>query len=512
MLEKGQPGNSEAPQQAFKKKKTSKIDSVPEKNNIKGTKGPTRNEPKKIKKKEQRKTKITEIFSHQEENQTNASELQIEADSKSLRIKRKKKRKNNNKYKGLNIRQKEERMAQANLARDTNEPEQQDSIMNTKKGKEAFQAITSMEEAQSSHAKEFKRKKKKKDKSKLLEYTHNTVPQEDSMGTQKNSTETLHQNGVQDVKVVNSHGSKINPHHLPATSVGANKKKKKKKSINKNSDTILSNGNETQSCLGNNGHQNAYSEDRNKVKGEKSGEGYTGKNNGIGSSMSIYKSGEVRAEVGTKNKNKKKKKEVKANGNLLKVKDMASDSRKAKLKKQQLGGNCSKKVKQDEKEELVFDSNEECSEEFKKDLGALLSTLNFSPFKTAGSGKEKSDDNDDTDLEGNNRQDMSETKDNKDSTKWGSEGKGRKKGLTEKRKKVESAKTSHKKINGEQKSSSSQVPTPSIKKSAKFNREKLAKLLEKAASIQREKASPPAGSADTLKQRMEGRLMAARFR
>lgn len=104
---------------------------------------------------------------------------------------------------------------------------------------------------------------------------------------------------------------------------------------------------------------------------------------------------------------------------------------------------------------------------------------------------------------------MSKTINNDSPAKWDSEEGKRKK---KKKKKEESAETSHAKRNGEQNSNPSPTRTTPTRKGAKFNRERVAMLLEKAASIQREKPSPPATTADTLKQKMEGRLMAARFR
>ena len=482
------------------------IDTGPEKKRVNGTKEPSRNGSKNMKN-EQGKTNITELFSHQEDNQNHSSEIQIEADTKSP-MKQKKKRKNN-KYKELNIRQKEYKRAQADSG-DTTESKQKD-IMKIEKSKEAFQANTLNEEAQSSQTKEVKRKRKKKNKSKLLEQTHNNVSEEDNTDNQKNSTDTSHQNIMQDVKPVNNHESKINSHHSLVNNVNV-KKKKRKKSINTLSDTILSSGVEAQSYLESNSHQhvsNEKVENKNKVKSAKSDEGNIGGKNGMEISLPVDKYEKIIAEDGTKKK-KKKKEKIQENSDLLKVQDCVSNSKKTKLKKQKIGEKSSKKVKKNE-EELVFDSDEECSEEFKNDLGALLSSLNFSRFKTPDLEKEMSNDDSDDDLKGSNRQKMLDIKNCEDSVEWGSEDEEKSKDLTDKRKKVKSAKTSHKKLNSGKNLDASQELT-SVRKGDRFNREKVAKLLEEAASMQREKPKLPSSPADTLKQRMEGRLMAAKFR
>ncbi|KAG0722024.1 Ribosomal RNA-processing protein 8 [Chionoecetes opilio] len=157
-----------------------------------------------------------------------------------------------------------------------------------------------------------------------------------------------------------------------------------------------------------------------------------------------------------------------------------------------------------EEEELVFDSNENCNEKFTKDLDVLLSNLDFSNFKTPSSGKETLDDDDDTEV--------NDTSNHKDSGELGSEGGQKSKSLRKKRKKMENGKTSQMKIDKKHNSSNGGEGSISpVKKGSKFNRDRIAKLLEEAATMEREKPSPPAAP-DTLKERMEGRLKAARFR
>ncbi|XP_063877073.1 protein IWS1 homolog isoform X1 [Scylla paramamosain] len=504
-FEKCEPEDLEVPQQASKKKKRGKIDPVPEIKKIESTKELTRNGPKKIKK-EEKKTKTKKTFSNQEENQSHASELQTETGNKLL-LRKKKKNRKNNKYKELNKRQKEERMAtQTGMAEGKSESKQQ-NITTIKKSQESFRAIASKEEVQSSQNKEVKKKKKKKKKSKLLDNTNSTVHEEDSTISLKNSPDTSHHDVKQNMKHANGHESEVNSHNSQAIDVDI---KKKKKSASKSSDVIVLNGIGEQSYHESNSHQNASNgkvKKKNKIRSGKTDVEIIEKKNGIESSASIHELEKVVAGEGTKKKKKKKEK-----GNSLKAKDNISDSKKVKLDKQKNGRKFSKKVKEsDDEEELIFDGDEECSESFKKDFRALLSSLNFSQVKTPDSGRGESNDDDDDEFEMSNGQEFAPTKKHKRSLDKDNEDERKNKGL-KKKKKMESAKTTQMKVNDRQDSNECQTPRSAVKKNAKFNKEKVAKLLEEAARIQREKPSPPSGPVDSLKQKMEERLMAARFR
>ncbi|MPC37006.1 Ribosomal RNA-processing protein 8 [Portunus trituberculatus] len=316
------------------------------------------------------------------------------------------------------------------------------------------------------------------------------------------------------MKDANGHGSEINSHNSQAIDVDI-KKKKKKKSVNKTSNVILLSDNSEQSCPESNSHLNASNAKlkKNKIKSENGDVDIIEIEDNIGISASKQESEEVVAEDRTKKEKKKKKKE-----NLLKAKDSTSDS-KVKIDKQMNGGKFLKIKENDDKEELIFDGDEECSESFKKDLGDLLSSLNFSQMKTLDSskvgkkskGKSNNVDDNDDEFEMSSRQEFPPTKKCKRSMDKDNEDEKKNNGLV--KKKNESAKTNQKKLNNRQDSNESQTPKSPVKKKAKFNKERVARLLEEAAKIEREKqSSTPSTPIDSLKHKMEERLMAARFR
>lgn len=489
-VKKVQPGNDERPLQAIKKRKKDKIEKIHQEKGGKSVVAPSKDGQKKKKKKEQKDARdgddSFEIPLNQEKSKSNAAELvQTKTENKSFSQKRKKNRKNKNKYKDLNLKQNAEKMAH-NCAESKDHIgnqvkfEQQDSGSIEKNVNIVIQADISNEEVQSRPKKKVKNKVK--NKIDLFESKYNNVSQESSTVDEDND-------------------------HSPAISVDVKKKKKKKKPTNKSLDShTLPHNKETQECTLNGGTaQKLEVKKKNKIKGKK-----------MENSMGIEKSGKDddndKQDGAVKKKKKKKKEIITENEMSLKVKDTDSP-KKAKLEKQKSKGKLLK-TEDSEAEEMIFDGNEECSEEFNKDFDVLLSSLNFNQFNSKKKSKKKGSDDGGKSEVVNGRDSLEKEGGGKDD--------GNTKGVTGRKRKRDSAKADIKDINGRQKKMKTKAnntvaaeePKTPIRKGTKFNHEKLSKLLEQAASIERAKPSPslPANPADKLKKKMEDRLMAARFR
>lgn len=501
---KDQPGNIETPLQT-KKRKAHKIDREHGEQSSKSIEGPPKGSQKKKKKRGLKDVRDTfDIPPNQERKKNNSAELDTKTENKPVSHKRKKIRKNN-KYKDLNIKQKAEKIAQ-------NCTESKDFIGNKvqleqqhsgsiEKNVNMFSHSPTSKKLRSSPKKEVENENKVS----LFESKFNVL-QESSIG---NKNKDSAKNIKDDINILGGH-KKMNHDHSSATSADVMKKIKKK--LTKKFDTSGSMEN------GGTGEK-LYLKEKNKINGKNADEGNNKKKKRLEKFMFIEKPGGINSDkqVGEVKKIDKEKSKSKM---IFKVEDIVS-TKKANFQKQETEGK-SLKAEDSEVEDMIFDGNEEFSEKFSNDFDALLSSLNFNQFNSTKKLKKKNSGGGKSVVR--NSQDMLEMKDGRDSLgeKWEDENDRNTKGMMGKKRKRNNAKIVSKEISGKQNIAKTQAnntvaaeePNSPIKKSPKFNREKLSKLLEKAADMEQKKPSPAISShpTDKLKQRMEDRLTAARFR
>lgn len=341
------------------------------------------------------------------------------------------------------------------------------------------------------------------------------VPQE--IGTSSNDEDVASSDSDE------SHDVTIISETINYDSPDRKKKEKKKSRNNAVSCQTLLHSNKTTSCPDTSEFMpNGDAKKKNKMKTKKLNSKETvtenieidkGKDNSVGSEKYGQIDNDNRQDETAKKKKKMKKKE----NATSEVKDIISP-KKTKMENLKNEGRRDK-AEESEAEEIMFDGNEECSEEFNKDLNVLLSNLNFDQFKSAKKLKNKG--NDDGRNSANNKKEILKTSNGLDSVdeEWDSEDDGKTTGVKGNKRKRDSAfeevSSKQKKIKMKANSSkATEKPVSPTKKTPKFDREKLAMLLEEAASKEKERPrqGPQSEPDHSLKNKMEDRLMAARFR